>query len=157
MDYFQGVVTEYLRADRATFVNTELFIQIEQGDMPAKGNSWYCDAAAVNFRESTLYLCEVTYSKTMQALANRLLAWQANWEDIRAAVSRDCGVPEAWQVCPWVFVPRDYHDQLKQKAQAIWLETPEHNSMPSPRVTYLESVLPWNYKTWDRRAADLED
>jgi hypothetical protein len=37
MDYFQGVVTEYLRANRATFVNTERLVQFQLGDAPAKG------------------------------------------------------------------------------------------------------------------------
>jgi hypothetical protein len=31
----------------------------------------------VNFRESTIYLCEVTYSKTLSALVRRLSAWAA--------------------------------------------------------------------------------
>jgi len=56
MDYFQGVVTEYLRANRATFVNTECLIQLEAGDTPAKGQHWYCDAVAVNFKEKTVGL-----------------------------------------------------------------------------------------------------
>jgi hypothetical protein len=56
MDYYQEVVTEYLRSDRATFVNTECLIQLEPGQMLGKGAHWYCDAMAVNFRESTLYL-----------------------------------------------------------------------------------------------------
>jgi hypothetical protein len=42
MDYFQGVVTEYLRADRTIFVNTECLIQLDGGDPPGKGRHWYC-------------------------------------------------------------------------------------------------------------------
>ena len=59
MDYFQGVVTEYLRADRAMFVNTEYLIQLEPGNAPAKNKHWYCDAVAVNMRDN-----EVSYVKS---------------------------------------------------------------------------------------------
>lgn len=100
MDYFQGVVTEYLVADRAAFVNSELLIQLDL-DEPKKGRHWYCDAAAVNVREQSLYVCEVTYSKSMSGLSRRLLAWDANWKDLRSSLARDCGIPESWKVQPW--------------------------------------------------------
>ena len=51
MAYFQGVVTEFFRADRAVFINTEYVLQLEPGDKPAKGCSWICDAVAINLRE----------------------------------------------------------------------------------------------------------
>ncbi len=35
MDYYEGVVIDYLRADRAVFVNTECCIQIKEGPAPA--------------------------------------------------------------------------------------------------------------------------
>jgi hypothetical protein len=41
MDYYEGVVAEYLRANRAVFLNTECLIQIEAGDVPSKGASWF--------------------------------------------------------------------------------------------------------------------
>jgi fused signal recognition particle receptor len=56
MDYFQGVVTENLRANRAAIVNTECLIQLEPGDSPAKGRHWYCDGIAVNFRKPFVIL-----------------------------------------------------------------------------------------------------
>ena len=40
MDYFQGVVVEYLRADRAMFVNTECLVSLEPAEAPAKGKHW---------------------------------------------------------------------------------------------------------------------
>lgn len=43
MDYFQGVVTEYLVADKAVYVNTELLIQLDKGQF-TKERHWYCDA-----------------------------------------------------------------------------------------------------------------
>ena len=156
MDYFQGVVTEYLRADRSVFINTELLIQLEPGDTPPKGRHWYCDAAAVNFRESTIYLCEVTYSKSLQSLVSRLNAWGSHWNEIRESIKRDCGVPSSWQVRPWVFIPATHHDLFKRKIDALNSEISSEHSMPSPLVTYLESVLPWNYKTWNREDVSLE-
>ena len=93
MDYFQGVVTEYLRANRAVFVNTECLIQLDEGDKQFKDRHWYCDAMAVNFKDKAIYLCEITYSGTMQSLVGRLQAWQSNWAELTAAVIRDSGTP----------------------------------------------------------------
>jgi hypothetical protein len=83
MDYYQGVVMEYLRADRSVFINPEFLIQIKPGKKPPKGSSWYCDVLAVKFGSdssdpTTVYLCEVTYSQTLQGLMKRLKAWNDN-------------------------------------------------------------------------------
>ena len=110
LDYFQGVVTEYLRANRSVFVNTECLIQLDEGDRQIKGRHWYCDAMAVNFKESKVYLCETTYSATMQSLLSRLQAWQSNWSELARAVLRDAGAPSDWNVQPWVFIPKGHHD-----------------------------------------------
>ena len=48
MDYFQGVVTDYLRANRSVFVNTECLIQLDEGNKQLKCRHWFCDAMAVN-------------------------------------------------------------------------------------------------------------
>ncbi len=157
MDYFQGVVAEYLRADRSVFINTEILIQLDLGDSPAKGRHWFCDVAAANFREQTLYLCEITYSKTMSALAARLLSWSSNWAEIRQALVRDCGIPATWQIKPWVFIPKAYHDALKRRIGPITNKQMDAGAMPAPLITYLESVVPWQYKTWDRKLAALEE
>ena len=156
MDYFQGVVTEYLVADRKTFVNSELLIQLD-ADNTKKDRHWYCDAAATSFGDSTLYLCEVTYSKTMSALAKRLLAWSTNWLEVQEALRRDCAIPDSWAVQPWVFIPEKYHESLKSRITELAEENRPQNAMPYPRITYLESVVPWNYVTWDRKITDLED
>jgi hypothetical protein len=157
MDYFQGVVTEYLRADRSVFVNTEMLIQLDLGDSPAKGRSWFCDVAASNFRDSTLYLCEITYSKTMSALAARLLSWSAHWPEVRQAILRDCAIPDNWQIKPWAFIPKAYHDALKNRIGTITNKQILADEMPAPLITYLEKVVPWQYKTWDRKLATLEE
>ena len=67
-DFFQGVVAEYLRADRGVFVNPEILLQLEPGASPKKGRFWYCDLMAVSLREKMVYLCEVTYATSASAL-----------------------------------------------------------------------------------------
>jgi len=45
MDYYESIVVNYLRADRALFVNTECCVQLNQSDNPdGSGPHWYCDA-----------------------------------------------------------------------------------------------------------------
>lgn len=157
MDYFQGVVTEYLRANRATFVNTECLLQLQPGDSPGKGEHWYCDAVAVNFHESAAYLCEVTYSRTMHALLTRLSAWAARWPELVAAIRRDCGVPAAWKVQPWAFIPQGYDETFKRRLAILTASAPGLVSMPSPLITHLEDVVPWKYRSWDRKLEALDD
>ncbi len=142
MDYYQGVVAEYLRANRAVFLNTECLIQIEAGDVPSKGASWFCDMVAVNLRECTAHLCEVTYSQSLDALKKRLRAWDLNWARVREALACDCAIPEGWHVEPWVFVPGDRI--LKLAREMVF------SQMPVPRMTALEEVVPWKYRSWDR-------
>jgi hypothetical protein len=72
MDYYESVVIDYLRADRAIFVNTEYCIQINPGANPDRtGPHWYCDAVALNFRSEEILLCEISYSATLNALRTR--------------------------------------------------------------------------------------
>jgi hypothetical protein len=151
VDYFQGVVTEYLRADRATFVNTELLIQLEPGDSPAKGRHWYCDVVAVSFKDKTVHLCEVTFSKSLGALFERLNGWAANWSELRAAIQRDCRVPSDWTVQPRVFIPKQLNDTYQKKLAGLVLPGDGSSKMPAPLITNLESVLPWEYRSWDRK------
>ena len=64
---------DYLSADRAMFVNSQCLIQIKVGANPdTSGPHWYCDAVAVNFREKTIYLCEITTEKTIYALKKKI-------------------------------------------------------------------------------------
>ena len=72
MNYYQGVVLEYLRADRSVFVNEECCVQLNPGDNPdVNGPHWYCDALAVDFKNQSVFLCEITYSASLQSLAKR--------------------------------------------------------------------------------------
>jgi hypothetical protein len=150
MDYYQGVVVEWLRVKRSCFVNTECLIQLTEGNSPKKGEHWYCDAVAVDFKDATIYLCEVTYSKTMGALVKRLESWQQHWALLREALVRDCGVPADWKVQPWVFIPSD-HDSTFQKGLSV---SRGSDGMPTPHVTHLEKVTPWCHP-WNGR--DFEE
>jgi hypothetical protein len=156
MDYFQGVVTEFLRADRAVYVNTECLLQLDLGDSPPKGRHWYCDAVAVNFRESTVYLCEVSYSKGLSSLVARLSAWDTYWSELGAAIARDCAIPTSWAIQPWVFIPEARQATLDKKLAPILATVREGKRMPKPRVTFLEAVTPWKYRSWDRKSDALE-
>ncbi|MEC3888913.1 hypothetical protein [Xanthomonas campestris] len=60
MDHFEGVVLDYLRADRALFVNSQCCIQLNEGANPdTSGPHWYCDAVAVSFKEQATYAAEI--------------------------------------------------------------------------------------------------
>lgn len=156
MDFFQGVVTEYLVADRASFINTELLIQLDS-EGAKKGRHWYCDAAAAYFNESVLYLCEVTYAKAMSPLARRLISWSKCWPELEEALRRDSHIPESWQIKPWVFIPENHRTLLEQRI--ITLENPPQPAiaMPYPKITYLENVVPWRDARWEKKVAALED
>ncbi|WP_414490474.1 hypothetical protein [Stenotrophomonas maltophilia] len=146
MDHFEGVVLDYLRADRALFVNSQCCIQLNEGANPdTSGPHWYCDAVAVSFKEQAAYLCEITYAARAPSLLARLRAWDEHWPGVRAALARDSGVPLDWNARPWLFVP-------ESNAKGIQSAIGGLKNLPSPRVTFLEEVLPWRYRSWDRGA-----
>lgn len=150
-DYYQGIVSDYLRADRSVFINTESTIQIEPGDQPPKGKSWICDAIAVDFRSEppTVYLCEVTYSVTLQALLKRLSAWNGHWKEISEALTdkKYNNLPPEWKVRPWLFVPEHLVEKLNEGLKKIKETSGQLNFLP--RITTLEMVVPWEYD-WNR-------
>jgi hypothetical protein len=147
MDYYQGVVVEYLRADRAVFVNTECCIQLnEKANPDSSGKHWYCDSVAIDFGADpgpTVFLCEVSYAEKLGALTERLKNWAANWAGVHDALVRDCKVPSDWPVRPWLFVPQGKIGRLVGKLKDLT----EFN----PRITPLECVQPWNYHSWDHQ------
>lgn len=149
MDYFQGVVAEYLRANRGTFINPEILIQLDPGASPKKGRFWYCDLMAVSLRTRSVYLCEVTYSTSVAGLIQRLQGWQTHWHDLLLALQRDCGVDSTWSVSPWVFLPESREAIYERKWSSLALPNP--SGMPKPKLTFLEDVLPWKYCTWDKQ------
>jgi hypothetical protein len=146
VDFYQAVVVEYLRADRAIFVNTECCIQLNEGDNPdTSGPHWYADAVAADFRDNTMFLCEITFSLTLAALIKRLAGWHANWDLLRLALVRDCLVPSEWEVRPWLFVPEQSVPLLLKKMAVI-----AEPMLFRPRITSLEMVQPWRYRSWRR-------
>jgi hypothetical protein len=147
VDYFEGVVADYLSADRAMFINPQCRIQLHAGDTPKKGEHWYCDILAVNFRERTAYLCEVTLSKNVAALDKRLREWSANWSLIRDALERDNRILADWDVRPWAFVPDAQSELVRQKVRQFLHPNGGREQMPEPLITSLEDVTPWQYET----------
>lgn len=145
MDYYQGIVVEYLRSDRAIFVNPECTIQLKEGRMPAKNEFWYCDVVAIDLRHKTVFLCEVTYAVGMSNLIKRLKSWNDNWGGVCAALVRDCRIQSEWEVRPWVFVPEDFVKPLLEKMKQQ-VQGPDGLLAFKPRITTLESVQPWKFK-----------
>jgi hypothetical protein len=144
MGYYQEIVSEYLRADRATFINPEFCLQLNGAEKePIKGSSWYVDLVAINLKERTTFLCEVSYSQTLSALLKRLHSWSEHWTGIVAALNRDTGttLPD-WEVRPWIFIPEVLVTRFVEKAPKLPVV---------PRITTLEMTQPWQYCTWDRR------
>jgi hypothetical protein len=155
-DYYQGIVYDYLRADRSVFINTECTIQIEAGDQPPKGKSWICDAIAADFRAKTVFLCEVTYSESLQALLKRLSAWNDHWNEISEALidEKYNNLPKNWEVMPWLFIPKHLEAKLKQGLGKIKETSGELKF--KHKITILENVQPWKYRNWDRIREDEE-
>jgi hypothetical protein len=155
MDYYQGVVLDYLRADRTVFVNPECCIQLNENPNPDKsGAHWYCDAVAVDFRAKAVYLCEISYATKLSAMIDRLKQWNANWLDLQKALVRDCKVPHDWPVRPWLFVPELCIPTLVAKLKAIVGN--DGLAVFQPRITSLESVQPWQYCSWNHQDKDTK-
>lgn len=150
MNYYESVVVDYLRADRSVFVNTECCIQLNPGDNPdTSGPHWYCDAAAVDFRSQTVFLCEISYSAQLADLTKRLKGWHENWTAVRQALVRDSHVPESWPVRPWLFVPEKLISHLCERMRQV---TNGGSLNFTPRITPLEMVQPWLYRSFNRFA-----
>ena len=151
MSHFEDIVLEFLRADRSIFINSQCCIQLNPGDNPdTSGPHWYCDAVAVNFRKKVIYLCEITYASPPSSLMKRLAAWNKDWPLLCKALIRDSGVPSDWLAIPWLFVP----EKLKPTVNAFLDKLPR-SSMPSPIITALEEILPWQYRSWNRVTEDI--
>jgi len=149
MSYYEGVVLEYLRRDRALFANPEYCVQIEPGRVPPKGTHWYCDVVTVDFSSKTIFLCEISYSKTQGALVKRLGSWSDNWGAVCKAVNRDSMLPEGWQVRPWLFVPDERLGILIRGLEQIG------GTNFKPRITTLDMIQPWKCEEY-RTEEDLK-
>jgi len=154
MNFYQGVVLEYLRADRSIFVNEECCIQLNAGSNPDQnGPHWYCDALACDFKNHTVFLCEITYSSSLAALVKRLKDWNDHWDMLREALVRDSSVPKDWIVRPWIFVPEHLISLLLRRLDQLGGLA---GLKFKPRLTTLEMVQPWRYRSWDRQGEDAK-
>lgn len=153
MNYHETVVIDYLRADRALFVNTQCCIQLNQSANPdTSGPHWYCDAVAADFRNKCIFLCEISYARHLSDLIKRLESWNLNWSGVCSALVRDSFLPREWPVRPWLFVPDHLVQFLLVKLNEMKL-TASLNFVP--RITTLEKVQPWEphphgYCSWNR-------
>ena len=146
MDHFESVVLEYLRADRSLFVNSQCCIQLNAGANPdTSGPHWYCDAIAVSLKAQAAYLCEITYANPPNSLFKRLSGWDKEWPLLRVALERDSGISAAWPLKPWLFIPQSLVARVEAFIISLSLA-----QMPRPKITHLEQVMPWQYRSWDR-------
>lgn len=155
MNYYESVVVDYLRSDRRIFVNTECCIQLNEADNPDNsGPHWYCDAVACDFAAKCTFLCEISYSKQLGDLTKRLRGWHDNWDLVCSALRRDSFIPPDWQVRAWLFVPEMLLPHLLQRLEKIG--GVEHSLRFTPRITPLEMVQPWRYRSWNRVSEALK-
>lgn len=140
MNYYESVVVDYLRADRALFVNAECCIQLNQADNPdTSGPHWYCDAAVADFRTKSVFLVEISYSASLSDLTKRLKGWNDNWAGVAAALTRNNHLPPEWPVRPWAFVPEKLvpmllNSELRQVSQSRTAGDPrQYPSVPCAR------------------------
>lgn len=141
MDYYQSVVAEFLKADRACFINPEFWLRgnVDRAKQYAKPH-WYVDILAVHLRLKRVFLCEVTYAKKAPSLILRLTAWRDHWETILETLREDACLDPSWPVQPWIFAPQSVLDSIRPTITQL------HQSI---KFKALEEVVPWNYKTWD--------
>jgi hypothetical protein len=148
LNYYESVVVDYLRADRSLFVNTECCIQINPGENPdTSGPHWYCDAVAADFQNQAIFLCEFSYAAALQALIERLQAWNGAWQGVRRALVRDSHLPAEWEVRPWLFIPEERVKVLRKGLEEIG---GGQQLNFRPRITSLEMVQPWKYCNYNR-------
>jgi hypothetical protein len=159
MDFYESIVFHYLRADKAIFINTERCIQLNQAFNPDNnGPHWYCDCVATDFRRKAIFLCEISYSKSLgsltggkwgwgDGLAGRLKGWHENWPAVCSALTRDSFLPHDWPVQPWVFVPEHLKSRLKKILDRIYGSSARRFS---PVINTLEEVQPWLFSSWNR-------
>jgi hypothetical protein len=151
MDYYQGVVLEYIRADRSVFVNAECCVQLNDRDNPdSSGPHWYCDALAVDFSGPAVYLCETSYSQSLGALLKRLKDWSTHWPEVQSSIVRDCRLPAGWPMRPWLFIPEECAKSAVSAIERIRGGGESGRVLPLPRITTLEMVAPWKYRSWRR-------
>ncbi len=90
MNYYESAAMDYLRADRAIFVNPEFCIQTNKAANPDNsGPHWYCDAVALDFNRKEIFLCEISYAVAALEEVQPWLysSWNRNGEDSKQVTS----------------------------------------------------------------------
>jgi hypothetical protein len=151
LNHYENVVIEYLRADRAIFLNTQYCIQLTEHHNPDKsGPHWYCDALALDFRSKTIFLCEVSYAVGLWDLINRLRDWHEHWDEVRKAVERDSCLAglalKDWSIKPWVFIRKEEKKNLDDKLKLFG-----GGQRFECKITSLDEIQPWLYPSWNRK------
>jgi hypothetical protein len=137
MDYYQGIVADFLITRQSCFVSSEFLIDLSKGAAQTKGRSWWVDILAVDFKHKTIFLCEVSYSKTLAALAKRLQQWSDNWIEIRDTLFLLTSIPSDWTVRVRIFTPNELRDVYERQMKT--LSAPPFDLQWEP----LEEVVPW--------------
>ena len=136
MSYYAEIVSEYLQA-RGQFIRREFFIALDKTPQQAKGRSWYVDVLAVDFGERTIWLCEVSFAKTLYALRARFKQWSDNWELIQQALRAEIAIGTEWQIRPWAFTPEELKPVYESGLQKIGPLAFD------PKWSTLEDTAPW--------------
>jgi hypothetical protein len=151
VDYYQGIVADFVSSDRSRFVTLEFLLDLGNAGSLIKGRYWYIDVLAVDFRIETVFLCEVSYSKSLTSLIRRLKQWSEHWGELCPALRAQTNVPEDWQVQPWVFIPSDLFAVYERGFKVI--ASPRFQ----PVLTPLEATPPWKYSARPTAAAKIAD
>src|SRR5450631_217529 len=154
MDHSKAVVIDYLRSDKAMFINPECCVQFDHGGEPKMlGQPCSCDAVAIDLRHGAVYLCDTAFGPRLHSLLKKLTLWRMYWEPILGALRRDCMLPANWRVYVWLFVPRNsieaFDAELEKLRQTI-------GSNFKVKITALEDVRPWRSSSWKRHEAAWE-
>ena len=93
MDFYQGVVMDYLRADRAVFVNPQCCIQLKDQPNPdTSGPHWYCDAVPLDLRNKAVFLSEISVAAKLGGLIEYLKQWTLHEYTGESSHKRYCAV-----------------------------------------------------------------
>jgi hypothetical protein len=145
MDYFQSAVYEYLQRDRSCFVNTEYLLVHKSKSTEEGPPEWLVDIVAIDFRTPCIWLCEISYSRHVTTLVDRVRQWEKEWDKVCATVRKEACLPEVMQVWPIrvrAFVPaREKPDLEKRDLRPGGLKL---------EICELEKVVPWEYNRWER-------
>jgi hypothetical protein len=83
-----------------------------------------------------------------------LKAWSEHWPKVCEALKRDCKIREDWEIRPWLFVPQGSVELLANKLK-LMKELDGATSF-EVRITSLESVQPWKYRSWNHQDKDTD-